>query len=693
MIGAKVSSTIKEIFSLFCLFLPMMKVALFLCVLVAGCFGQGITCDAAEELTNGVQVKGNNLLGERYDQACGEITIDNVVYYKYTKIGPAEWPVTITLCGEETNFATSLFVRQICGDENHECNAFPVNGFCGEQSVITVDFVAPGESFIIGVGSAMDDWFKSETTGEFQIKVYESEPVSAFDVIPIFEGKAKSTFGFYAQDFPPVCGYNTFQDAVLFQYQTMYSGSEITFSSCADYYVKDMFILTDIDNEEPTCVDFQINAELILKKDHDEDNFCAEITVSGFNAGETLYVLMSSFSSFFDGEQPVRKSSISTRGTVIFPGDCGIINVLEDDLFFDQAALKDSKHSDVSSRGEIFEITCPAFLEVREPPLNDLCENAISIQNNEVVSGTLRGATAQSSSCTGSGLSSGQMVYYSYTSSTEGASALTFVCTPNDLEIGIEIHVFSSCDLTECVERVLSCVDSPGVEVEAGTELVIGVTSQGFAEGMFSFEVRESLLRFCNPDGPEYECATSFEIETDHMCDGVQCATITEEDLYLGYCFDYSGCDCTITRVTGLELENEPYVTVGMELTSALPHYPVYSIATNDEGVSTDLCSFRININDKCNVNGPRIIPREQPVYISTRSSCITESGERCGVIPPFFPGTCSDNKNCSCEVYLISTEYATGNKLTAGTYTASIGARNELGFESEPVEVTFVVA
>lgn len=455
----------------------------------------------------------------------------------------------------------------------------------------------------------------------------------------------------------------------------LYTGSEVTFSNCADYNYYDMFVYTvEEEEEEINCIDFVVHED--IRKDH-EASPCSEITVTGYSEGDTIFVALTPYSFLLEDDTEREQERFLLN-------ECGPIKQTEEN------------ETGVTRK----DFGCGAILEVREPPVNDQCSNAITLEPNEgdevgeravAVVGTLQGATAQRSPCVDVDLSSAQMVYYSYTSSSEGRSAITFLCSESKETMDVELHILSSCELNKCVERFESCTSFPTMEVEANTEILLAVTSRGFQEGPFSFEIREIPLLRCNPDGPEYECATSFEIETDHMCDGVQCVTITEEDLYLGYCFDHSNCDCEITRVEGPEDDEAPYVTVGMELTAALAHYPVYSIATNEDGTASDICSFRINVNNKCNIDGPELEVREQPIYVSTRASCSLD-GERCGIIPPFFIGSCSDNKNCKCEVYQVDTDFIPGAKLTPGTYQTTIGARNELGFESETAQITIIV-
>ena len=166
------------------------------------------------------------------------------------------------------------------------------------------------------------------------------------------------------------------------------------------------------------------------------------------------------------------------------------------------------------------------------------------------------------------------------------------------------------------------------------------------------------------------------------MCPGSdkQCATVPAMDF--GFCYDPMGCECHI-------VESEANIQEGQQKESGM--YELYSIATNEMGFSPDMCSFRLNIVDQCDPNGPKVacVPT---VYLSTRSSCVTEEGEKCVVFDESLFGSCSDYSTCSCVAHQESEFPQPGTKLTKGTYSVRTSAVNEMGYTSSSCATTIVV-
>jgi len=219
-----------------------------------------------------------------------------------------------------------------------------------------------------------------------------------------------------------------------------------------------------------------------------------------------------------------------------------------------------------------------------------------------------------------------------------------------------------------------SCGDLSSVTIRnasQGTNLLIAVLGASMDDaGEFIVVARESII--CNPEGPEYECETSYTLSTDQKCgNNEQCATIPSP-VELGFCYD-SGvdCECTIRQISGVQ---------GGEILPA-GIYEVVSVAENDAGFASDECSFRVNIENTCNPQGPTIRCVDDPIRLRTRS-CESANGNPCGIMPPAMLAACQDFNECACTTEQVSGPVP-GDKLEIGTYTIEMSATNSAQYSS----------
>uniref|UniRef100_A0A7S4I3L1 HYR domain-containing protein n=1 Tax=Vannella robusta TaxID=1487602 RepID=A0A7S4I3L1_9EUKA len=178
---------------------------------------------------------------------------------------------------------------------------------------------------------------------------------------------------------------------------------------------------------------------------------------------------------------------------------------------------------------------------------------------------------------------------------------------------------------------------------------------------------------------PEYQCTTSFTIYTDHLCNGQQCTAVPELDL--GFCYDPEGCHCTMSKTSG--------VNSGEELTAGA--YEVYSEAEDENGNKSDLCSFRVNIKNSCDEEGPTMICPEEDIQLSVRSSC-SLAGSDCAFMPPVFIGACRTSELCTCSVQQESGPVE-GERLVPGEYLVVSTAVDKFGVSSEKCTRKVVVS
>jgi hypothetical protein len=224
------------------------------------------------------------------------------------------------------------------------------------------------------------------------------------------------------------------------------------------------------------------------------------------------------------------------------------------------------------------------------------------------------------------------------------------------------------------------------VEPDAGTAGLFGIDFyyQTILNNLIDHYAPPILLPLCergqvDNEPPEYECTTSFTIFTDHLCNGQQCAAVPELDL--GFCYDPEGCLCTISKTSG--------VNSGEELTAGA--YEVYSEAEDENGNKSDLCSFRVNIKNSCDEEGPTMICPEEDIQLSVRSSC-SLAGSHCAFMPPVFIGACSTSELCSCSIQQESGPVE-GERLVPGDYFVVSGAVDKFGFASEKCTRKVVVS
>ena len=264
-------------------------------------------------------------------------------------------------------------------------------------------------------------------------------------------------------------------------------------------------------------------------------------------------------------------------------------------------------------------------------------------------------------------------VFYSlFTEENDSTIQLDF-CSRNSFDSNIAVFT-GSCDnlVCETVTVVNNCI----FEVSgfpSGTELLIALYGSDIdSHGDFIIVTQESFT--CNPEGPEYNCATSFPVYTDHFCDyqgtSQQCATIPTLDL--GECFDSEiDCGCETIQTSGPQS--------GDELTAGI--YQVTSYAVNDNGFTSNECSYRVNVLNTCDPLGPQTICRSEDIKLYTSYSCDLD-GQKCAKFVEVYLARCSDYTNCACTVSQISgPQY--GDKLLPGNYEIVMTSESQIGYQS----------
>ena len=266
-------------------------------------------------------------------------------------------------------------------------------------------------------------------------------------------------------------------------------------------------------------------------------------------------------------------------------------------------------HSSTTNDGEFF----LTLNEIgNETPDNSGCATAIPMSTGVTYPGTTLGSSTLSDSlpvCAVFFHFGATTVFYTYTSTLDNSRIIFDTCYTQSNVANLRVYTGDCNSELECVGTVTSSCEIEIDSLPAGTSFVIALSGNEVSGPFYNIRVQESSI--CSPDGPEYECATSFSVVSDRLCDdGVsQCGVIPSYSL--GFCHDLPDCDCTITKESGPE---PGAVVSGLQ--------EIVSIATNTMGFSSDECSFRISTLDKCNPAGPELTCVSNVVNLQTRRSC-----------------------------------------------------------------------
>lgn len=262
-------------------------------------------------------------------------------------------------------------------------------------------------------------------------------------------------------------------------------------------------------------------------------------------------------------------------------------------------------------------------------------------------------------------------IFYTYFVNNDDSQVSLDFCRVTSFDIQVSIFT-GSCDSLICEST--TTLDNCALKISgkpAGTELTIAVYGSDMNSfGDFLFYVNEDFV--CDPNGPEYNCGTSFSIYTDHKCPGTnqQCAIIPP--VSLGVCFDRGiNCDCETIQTSG--------PAGGEDLPAGI--YEVVSYAENDNNFRSDDCSYRVNVLNSCDPFGPQTICRADPIKLYTSYSC-NLNGERCSVMINAYLARCSDYPTCNCEISQVSGPLP-GDKLLPGNYEIVMTGTNEQEYES----------
>eukprot|EP00339_Tiarina_fusa_P025276 CAMPEP_0117023290 /NCGR_PEP_ID=MMETSP0472-20121206/17401_1 /TAXON_ID=693140 ORGANISM="Tiarina fusus, Strain LIS" /NCGR_SAMPLE_ID=MMETSP0472 /ASSEMBLY_ACC=CAM_ASM_000603 /LENGTH=1564 /DNA_ID=CAMNT_0004729373 /DNA_START=107 /DNA_END=4801 /DNA_ORIENTATION=- len=320
-------------------------------------------------------------------------------------------------------------------------------------------------------------------------------------------------------------------------------------------------------------------------------------------------------------------------------------------------------------------------------PSNSACTSAQVLENGSPITGTTLGSgflSGQLPAC-GAPIPIGSpVVFYTYTTTETDANLSFSTCLAADFDT--HLHVYTGdCAALNCIsEGTNECGSLSSVELTGyapGTTFTIAVSGESFSAGHFVLSPNENPT--CSDTGPEYECQTSYSLVTDHSCAGVQCVTLNA--VPLGNCYDpVVGCGCTTSQTEG--------PSAGTDLVAAADgspsYYEIRSIATNAAGITSDECSYRITVVDKCSTTGPKMVCPKEALNLQTRTSCSESDSSLCAVLPDYYPGVCSDKNTCDCTVAQVSGP-TPGQTLLIGTYTIVTEATNDFGVVGESCQIT----
>eukprot|EP00339_Tiarina_fusa_P029711 CAMPEP_0117082208 /NCGR_PEP_ID=MMETSP0472-20121206/57901_1 /TAXON_ID=693140 ORGANISM="Tiarina fusus, Strain LIS" /NCGR_SAMPLE_ID=MMETSP0472 /ASSEMBLY_ACC=CAM_ASM_000603 /LENGTH=718 /DNA_ID=CAMNT_0004810373 /DNA_START=434 /DNA_END=2587 /DNA_ORIENTATION=- len=553
-------------------------------------------CETAEELFPFVEVTGTTVNSRSSWSdliSCGTPLVDSpVVFYTYTTIYD-RGDLTISTCSEETT--TDTFINIFAGNCNNLNCLSENDNSCGLNAKATLDAEnrLPIETtIIIAVHSP-----NNNEISNFSIIVEETE------IIYPENGNCQAAKEIFNQVLE--IGSSVNSETLRFMLPNCpsqdFSGNN---SPVVFYFYDTQFNYGELVVDTCSLQKFDTVISLFVSD-------CSECIASNDNVCGT--------SSLISLPYPLRQ----LKGTTITIAVHGI---------------------DSDSDGGSFALHVQEIGHVE--PSNINCHNAIELHEG-ITQGTTLGSPFLSTQIPICGTNDENFgspsVFYNYISTQENSVIRFDTCFGGSFDSYLRVYS-GDCDEMECIAfndnscGLLSSVEISGFPI--GSHFLIVVSAPEFSAGNFVLRASEELI--CDPDGPKYECGTSKTLVTNQIRDGVQFVVL--EDLDLGFCYDEEGCSCDIQR----EESKGDLIEVGDELVSGV--YEVYTIAVNDLGFSSDECSFRVNVENQCNPDGPQLRVPDKTVVLSTRSSCTFE-GQKCAIMPAVFLGTCSDYEGCTCEV------------------------------------------
>lgn len=550
--------------------------------------------------------------------------------------------ISFSTCNNIYDFDTYLTIYigdceiPVCLTENDNLDNY---ASCSESNQLSYVRLTPNERQPIGTTFYIGVHSKDDSAIEFYLHVNEEQviepPNIQFSQSLLLENheshQSQSTYSPTFANSLPSCSFTSLNESpvLFYEYITQYYYSDITIDTCLETNfdtILSVYLYDDVTNEY-TCL---------------IENDDSPLSGTPFTCEQTHSLIELNF------------DDLIPANTHLFIAIYG----QEMDYFGGTVTVTVHEYGD-------------------ENPINSNCESAIEISNFSTRIASVAGSSFLSQNLTDDcnylldpNL---RTIFYSYQSSLNHSNIeINF----DKIEYGslFTMYFFTgSCDNLICEGFTSdSSVSISNLPIYTNFTFAVAMDFE-VQQSYFTMNINENYI--CSPDGPEYNCATSFSVYTEKDCilNGQHCAVIP--DFSLGECFDPlypHSCDCTIEQLTDDIFPNAIAVA---------GDYPVYSIAVNEIGVQSDECSFGILVLDKCNPSGPVTTCIMDEITVTTRSICEIE-GKPCGIMPSGSWASCQDNTNCKCSVSQISGPPA-GSELIVGEYYVEFSSTSEFDIDA----------